>query len=141
MTPQDLNTFAAMKTAGYRRPISFIPALDTGTMPQSQASAVSPVNITPNDKVISNAVPFVEGGYPNHLAPVGTPSTQNQRYRGVNFAPAPWVQVPSCAATQILQKSPGLAFKGQNFSGASLGHVTRSSPSTTPKAVVTFTTY
>jgi hypothetical protein len=142
MNAQDLNAFAQLAALGSKRGLAFIPTLDTGTMPREQGSSMAPVNVTPNVLVAGQAVPYVNGGYPQNLAQNGSPNTQNQRWKGVNFTQPPWVQVPSCAANLMLRKAPGLAFQGQVFSGGNgVKAATYPTPSQVRPSHAIFTTY
>ncbi len=135
MDAQTLNEWAMLKAQG-RANSTFVPQLSTGTMPPSQASSVA--RSLPEDAIVAeNQQPFVDGGYPQNLAAPGTPGTQNQRYIGVNGAPAPWVQVPACAAarTKRVVKSVGL----QPLSAASLNYPVTERQPLSPRVYATTT--
>lgn len=123
MNAAQLNAWAADKKAG-RIKSSFVPQLTTGSMPSSQASAVAPVNVTPADLVAANAIPFVPGGYPAHLADPSNPGVQWQRQHP-SAQPAPWVSVPVCAQTgRKIEPAHGVGLTPHgsgnlNFSGTS----------------------
>jgi hypothetical protein len=95
MNALQLNEFEALKTSGRVR-APRIGQLSIGTMPAGQGSAIATVNDTPDDAVVGQAVPFVEGGYPQHLAPPETPGVQHQSVLP-SAQVAPWISVPACA--------------------------------------------
>lgn len=130
MNAYDLNTFTHAKR---HRTVesAFIPQLTIGTQPAGLGSVlamVTPSNVSVN----SNAVPFVEGGYPHPLAPIGQAGTQNQQYQNTANAKPPWVSVPLCRIGARPPKAQPLGL--QNPGIASLNFPA-------PKNILRLTTY
>jgi hypothetical protein len=102
-----------------RNRASFVPALTIGSQPQGQGSSVALVNATPGDLINENSVPYVPGGYPQHLAPPGAPGTQQQQLQPQMTVP-PWIAVPPCSGRQKPYPVNHIGLVGESSSNLNL---------------------
>jgi hypothetical protein len=117
MDALQLNEFAAAKSVG-AEDAPFIPALSTGSQPSSQGSQLAPVNDhISGDFIADNSVPNID--YPHHIAPVGTPGSQQQTVLPTAQV-APWISVPPCKGSKPIPKSFGIGITGDTGTGAVL---------------------
>jgi hypothetical protein len=126
MTAAQLTAWHEGKLAGRNR-AAFVPALTIGSMPKGQGSAVSLVNDHPGDLINDNAVPYVPGGYPHHIAAPGWPGTQQQTLQPQMTVP-PWIAVPICKTKTVPQPARiGLTGEGSalNLPSARAANVRR----------------
>lgn len=114
MNSEQLNAWAATKFNGDNK-APRIAQLQTGTMPAGQGSTLAPVNLTNDEAFNLNAVPFVDGGYPQHIAPPNTPGRQHLRVAPTAQV-APWVSVPACAAARPPVKKEPIGLVGNHLS-------------------------
>jgi hypothetical protein len=133
MNAEQLNAWAGRKASGTDKG-PLVRQLVTGTMPAGQGSSIAPVNITPDEAVNLNAVPFVEGGYPAHIAPSGTPGRQHLTIPPTAQVP-PWIQVPRCALGKVPVRSAPIGVVGD--SGAMINLPSKSVVTRAPRVFAT----
>lgn len=119
MNSTQLQAWQEGKLAGRNR-ATFVPALTIGSQPQGQGSSVAPVNVVPGDAISDNAVPYVPGGYPQHIAAPGQPGTQQQTLQPQMTLP-PWIAVPYCKVARGKPEPPAnIGLTGDTGAGMNL---------------------